>query len=38
MQELSMEDLEIECFAQYGGDIDFDRLLEPTRSVVEPSL
>ena len=34
----SMEDHEIECFAQCRGDIDFDRLLKPARSVVEPSL
>ena len=33
-----MEDPEIECFAQCGGDINFDRLLEPARSIVEPSL
>ena len=38
MHELSMEDPEIKCFAQCGGDIDFDRLLEPDRNVVEPSL
>jgi hypothetical protein len=28
----------MECFTQCGGDIDFYRLLEPTRVVVEPSL
>jgi hypothetical protein len=38
MHEPSMEDLEIECFTQCGGDVDFDRLLKPARSVVEPSL
>ena len=34
----SNEDPEIECFAQYGGDMDFDRLLEPARGVSEPSM
>jgi hypothetical protein len=38
MHEPSMEDPEIECFAQCGGDIDFDRILEPARSIVQPSL
>jgi hypothetical protein len=38
MHEPSMEDPEIECFAQCGGDIDSDRLLEPARRVGEPSL
>jgi hypothetical protein len=28
----------LECFAQYGGNIDFCRLLEQTRVVVKPSL
>jgi hypothetical protein len=28
----------LECFAQCGGNVDFCRLLEPTRVVVEPSL
>jgi hypothetical protein len=28
----------LECFAQVGGNIDFGRILEPTREVVEPSL
>ena len=28
----------MECFAQCGGDIDFYRLLEPARVVVEPSM
>jgi hypothetical protein len=33
-----MEDPEIECFAQCEGYIDFDRLLEPAKRIVEPSL
>jgi hypothetical protein len=28
----------MECFAQFGGDMDFYRLLEPARVVVEPSM
>jgi hypothetical protein len=36
--ELSLEDMELECFAQVGGNIDFGRILDPTREVVEPSL
>jgi hypothetical protein len=38
MYELSLEDPELECFTKYGGNIDFCRILEPTRVVVEPSL
>jgi hypothetical protein len=38
MYELSLEDLELECFTQYGGNKDFCRLLEPTRVIVKPSL
>jgi hypothetical protein len=37
MYELSLEHLEFECFAQFGGNIDCGRILEPTREV-EPSL
>jgi hypothetical protein len=38
LHEPSLEDPEIKCFAQCGGNIDFYRLLEPTRVVVEPSM
>jgi hypothetical protein len=38
MYEFGLEDPELECFTQYEGNIDFCRLLEPTRVVVEPSL
>jgi hypothetical protein len=38
MHEPSLEDPDLECFAQCGGDMDFDRLLEPARIVGEPSL
>jgi hypothetical protein len=38
MYELSLDDPEFECFAQIEGNIDCDRILEPTREVVEPSL
>jgi hypothetical protein len=38
MYKPSLDDPELECFTQYGGNIDFYRLLEPTRVVVEPSL
>jgi hypothetical protein len=38
LHEPSLEDPKIECFAQCGGNIDFYRLLEPTRVVVEPSM
>jgi hypothetical protein len=39
LHEPSLEDPEIECFTQCGGNnIDFYRLLEPTRVVVEPSM
>jgi hypothetical protein len=33
-----LEHLEFECFAQFGGNIDCGRILEPTREVIEPSL
>ena len=38
MHEPSLEDPKMECFAQYGGDMDFYWLLEPARDVVEPSM
>ena len=38
MHEPSLEDPEMECFTQCGGDMDFYRLLEPARVVVEPSM
>ena len=38
MHEPSLEDPEMECFAQCGGDMHFYRLLEPTRVVVKPSM
>ena len=38
MHEPSIEDPKIECFAQCGGDMDLDRLLEPARGVGEPSM
>jgi hypothetical protein len=38
IDELSLEDLEFECFTQFGGNIDCGRILEPTREVVEQSL
>jgi hypothetical protein len=38
MYELRLEDPEFECFAQFGGNMDCGRILEPTRKVVEPSL
>jgi hypothetical protein len=38
MYEPSLDDPEMECYAQHGGNIDFYRLLEPTRVVVEPSM
>ena len=38
MQEPSLEDPKMEWFAQCGGDMDFYRLLEPARAVVEPSM
>jgi hypothetical protein len=36
--ETSLEDPTMECFAQFGGDMDFYRLLEPARVVLEPSM
>jgi hypothetical protein len=38
MYELNLEDPEFECFAQFRGNIECGRILEPTREVVEPSL
>jgi hypothetical protein len=38
ISEFSLEDLEIVCFAQYGGDVDFYRLLEPAKGVSEPRM
>ena len=38
MHKPSIEDPEIKCFAQYGGEVDFDRLLELARGVSEPSM
>jgi hypothetical protein len=38
IDELSLGDPKLECFAQFGGNIDCGRILEPTREVVEPSL
>ena len=38
MGEPSLKDPEMECFAQCGGDMDFYRLLEPARAIVEPSM
>jgi hypothetical protein len=36
--ELNLEDPELECFAQDGGNIDFGRILEPTDEAVGPGL
>jgi hypothetical protein len=38
MHEHSIEDPEMECFAQHGEDMDFKGLLELARGVGEPSL
>jgi hypothetical protein len=38
MHEPSIEDPEIECFAQHREDMDFEGLLNPVRGVGEPSL
>ena len=38
MHEPSLEDPEMECFTQCGGDMDFYRLLELARAIVKPSM
>jgi hypothetical protein len=38
MHEPSIEDLEMECFAQHREDMDYKGFLEPAKGVGEPSL
>jgi hypothetical protein len=38
MYEPSIENPEVECFAQCRGDIDFNMLFEPTKVVSKPDM